>query len=177
MQNLGFRNNRWIQRRLAPCNLQRKLGIVDDTPVTTVATKVVIGPHKDAVNRTRLDTQRTKHALGVVNRKAVDAEAFSDRAFFFVDIDAVNRTRRRALFAADACRKVKTVETTIAWLHLERHFRVLIDLGKCASVVCLEHRQERDVHPLQDGHNRHPDVAEPQKHGNQPPVAALRIAL
>lgn len=137
----------------------------------------MIGPHEDTVNRTRIDAQRTEHALGVVNRKAIDSEAFSDRAFFFVDINAVYRTGNCTLLTANACGQVKSMETAIARLHLQRHFRILVDLGKSAAVVRLEHRQERDVHPLQDGHNRHPDVAEPQKHGNQPPVAALRIAL
>ena len=177
MQNFGLRNDRWVQRGLTPCDLQRQFRIVNDTPITTIATQVVIGPHENAIHGTRLYAQGTKHALCVVDRKAIDSEPFSDRAFFFVDINAVNRTSGCALFAANACGQVKTVETAIARLHLQRHFRILVDLGKCPSIICLEHRQERDVHPLQDGHNRHPDVAEPQKHGNQPPVAALRIAL
>src|SRR5690606_11188347 len=104
VQNLRFGDCRRVQRRLPPGRLQGELGVVDDAAVAAVATEVVIGAHEDAVHRAGIDTQRAEHALRVVDREGVDAEALADRALLLLDVDAVDRTGGSALFAADARR-------------------------------------------------------------------------
>jgi len=106
------------------------------------------GTHKNAIHWTWIYAKRAKHTLSVVDGEAVYTEAFTDGTFFFVDIDAVNRTGDRAFVAADASREVEAVKTTVARLHFQRNLWVFVDFSKRASVVRLHHRQQRDVHTL-----------------------------
>jgi len=106
------------------------------------------GTHKNAIHWTWIYTKRAKHALSVVDGETIDTEAFTDWTFFFVDIDAVNRTGGRAFVAADASREIEAVKATIARLHFQRNLWVFVDFSKRPSIVRLHHRQQRDVHAL-----------------------------
>jgi hypothetical protein len=55
------------------------------------------GTHENAVDRTRLYAERTKHALGIVNRKTRYRKPFALSDPFFTDINAVYRTGFRTL--------------------------------------------------------------------------------
>lgn len=174
MQHLRLCDDRWIQSGFTPRYFQRQLRVVHDTSIATVATQVVVRTHEDTIHRTRLHTQCTKHALRVVNRKPVDSKALANRALLFVDVNAVNRTCRRALLAADTCRQIEAMEAAIPRLHLERHLRVFVDFSECATTVRLEHRSQSHIHALQNGDDGQPDISEPREHGNHP---RLRLCL
>src|SRR2546428_76670 len=55
-----------VERRLAPGDLQRQLGVIDDAAVAAEAALVVRRTHENAIDRAGIDTQRAEHALGVV---------------------------------------------------------------------------------------------------------------
>ena len=68
------------------------------------------GPHEDAVHRTRLNTESTKHAFRIINRVTGDPKALPAVYAFFADIDAINGTSLGTLIASDTGRQVKTVK-------------------------------------------------------------------
>ena len=124
----------------------------------------MIRTHEDAVNRARFDTKCAEHALRIIDRKVVDAEAFADRAFFFFDVDAINRTSDGALFAADACGEVEAVETSVSRFHWYRHLRVFVDFGEGPTLIRLQHRPEGNEQSLCDRRDGEVQVAKPVGH-------------
>lgn len=126
----------------------------------------MIGPHENTVDRAWLNTQRTEHALGVVNGEAVQPKSFADRTFFLVDVDAVHRTRLSTLFAADTCRQIESMETSITRLHFDRHFGIGVRVSKRLTLVLvrLEHRDQGDVHAVGNSAYGEPDIAKPHEH-------------
>src|SRR5271154_5687533 len=78
IQNLRLGNRCRVQRGLAPADLQRKFRVIDDASVTAITAKVKIRTHENAVNGTRLDAQRAKHELRIVDGKPVDPEALAN---------------------------------------------------------------------------------------------------
>src|SRR5256885_12184719 len=70
-------NSRGVQRRSAPRHIKRHPREIDDATIAAVAAQIVCRSHEDAIDRTRLDAQRAKHALGVVDRIASDLEALA----------------------------------------------------------------------------------------------------
>src|SRR5262249_27903901 len=99
---LGGRDGRRVERRLAPGRLHRQLGVIDDAAVPAVAALVVRRAHEDAIHRARVDAQGTEHALGVIDLEAVHPEALAHRVLDLLDVDAVHRAGAGALVAADA---------------------------------------------------------------------------
>ena len=61
-------------------------------------------PHKDAVDRARLDAERAKHALAVVDRVTGDLEPFAPLGALLADIDAIDGACLGALVTGDAGR-------------------------------------------------------------------------
>ena len=55
VQNFRFRYCSRVQRGLAPSDLQRKLGIIDDTAVPAVAAEIEIRAHENAIDGARID--------------------------------------------------------------------------------------------------------------------------
>jgi hypothetical protein len=102
--DFGQCHGRGIQRRSAPTDIYRQTREVDNTAIAAVAAQIMSRAHEDAIDRTWLDTQRTEHALRVIDREARDAEPFAAGNFFFADVDAIDRTSFRALIASDASR-------------------------------------------------------------------------
>ena len=102
--NFGIGNGRWIECGPAPRHVERQPRKVDDAPITAVTTQIVRGAHEDAVDWTRLDAQRTKHALGIIDGEAGYLEAFTVFHPLFADVDAIDRASFRALIAGDARR-------------------------------------------------------------------------
>ena len=60
--------------------------------------------HEDAIHGARLNTKRTKHALGIVNRKSRNLKALRTFDAFFADVDAVHGTGFGTLITRDASR-------------------------------------------------------------------------
>src|SRR5205823_1597428 len=103
--HLRLRHRRGIKRCLAPTNFHREPREIDDASVAAIARQVVRRPHEDAIDRARLDAQRTKHALAVVDRKAGDLEALAVLDPLLANIDAIDRASLRTLIARNARRQ------------------------------------------------------------------------
>src|SRR6478609_2884518 len=82
-------NRRWIQRRTAPRHIERQPREVHDASIAAVAAQVVRRAHENAIDRAGLDTQRTKHALRVVDRVAGDLETWGALNAFLPDVNAI----------------------------------------------------------------------------------------
>ena len=65
--------------------------------------------HENAVDRTRLDAQRAKHALGIVDREAGDLEPLAVLHSLFADVNAIHRAGLSALVARNARRQIVAV--------------------------------------------------------------------
>ena len=109
--DLRLSDRRRIERGAAPSDIRRQTGEVDDATIATIATQVVRRAHKDAVDRTRLDAQRAKHALRIVDREVRDLKAFASFHALLADLDEIDRTGLRALLAGDAGRQVVAMKT------------------------------------------------------------------
>src|SRR5204863_7138943 len=132
--------------------------------VAAKAALVVSRAHEDTVDRTGVHAQSAEHALCVVDLEPGDAEAFADRVFHLVDVDAVDRACLGALVAADASGQVEAMETPIARLHRHRSLRILKLLRECFSAIGLNEIPKRDVHSLPDGLDGEEDVLQPGAH-------------
>ena len=123
-------------------------------------------PHEDAVHRTGLNAQCTKHALRVVNRKAADLEAFPPLNPLFPDVDAVDRTRLGTLVAGDAGRQVEPMKAPVTGRHGNRQFGVLELLSERLStpIVGAAENSQRHEETFRDRRNRRKHVAKPDPH-------------
>ncbi len=146
--DLRFHHDGRIKGRLAPCNIERKLGVINDAPIATVRAKVMIRAHEDALNRARINAQRAEHALGIVDHETIDAEPLTDRISLFMDVDAVNRAGLGTLITPDAGGQVKAVEATITWRNGHRQFRIFKLFGKRASAIGIKEIAQRNEHSL-----------------------------
>src|SRR5581483_1226602 len=148
---------------------------IDDTAVTAEAALVEGRAHEDTVHRARIDAQRTKHALGVIDLEAVDAEALAHRVLDLLDVDAIDRARPGAFIAADARRQVEAVEAPVARLHRHRQLGIFKMLGERLALVRLQQVPQGDPQSLPNGLDRHHDIAEPGSHDFSPGDSCLLV--
>ena len=156
-------DSRRVQRRSAPRHIERHPREIDDATIAAVAAQIVCRAHEDAVHRARLDAQRTKHALGVVDRVSSNLKAFAALDPLFTDINAVDRTRLCALIAGDAGRQIKAVKTAVPGRNRHRQFRVFKVLGKCFALrpIGFDPCPKRYPHSMRNGVDGLDDVAHP----------------
>lgn len=138
--DLCLGNCRWIERRPAPCHVERQTGKVDNAPVAAVAAQVVRRAHENTIDRTRFDTQSAKHAFAVVDGVAGDLESFAPLDALFPNVDTVDGTSLGTLVTGDTSRQVKPMKPTIPRGNRHRKFGVLEVFGKrlTVGVVRLE---------------------------------------
>jgi hypothetical protein len=160
-------DGRRVERSSSPSHIERHPREVDDAAVAAVAAQIVRRAHEDAIDRARLDAQRTKHALGVVDREACDLEAFAVFDSLLADLIAIDWASLRTLVASDAGRQVVAVKAAIARSHRHRLLRIFESMGEGSALrlVGNEPVAERDPHSMTDGINRQPDISQPIPHG------------
>src|SRR3972149_2123000 len=156
-----------IERRPTTSHVERHPREIHDAAVPAVATQVVRRAHEDAVYRTRLDAQRTEHALRIVDRVAGDLEALAAANLFLTDVNAIDGASLRALVAGDAGRQIEAMEAAIARRHRHRQLRILEVLGERLPLrlIRLEPSPQRDPHAVGDGVHRLDHIAEPRPDG------------
>lgn len=164
--HLRRRNGSRIEGRTAPGNLDRQSREIDDRSVPAVATQVERGSHKDTVDWARFDTQRTKHALGVIDGEAADAETLAAADPFLADVDAVNGARLRALVASDAGGEVEAMETTVSGRHRCGQFWILKVFSECSAflVKSTAENLEGHQHSLHHGSDGGVQIPKPFSH-------------
>src|SRR5207244_8662877 len=129
-----------------------------------VTALIVSRSHIDAVDRTRINTQRADHALGVVDLESVDPEALAHRVLDLVNVNAIHRTGAGALVAANAGRQIKAMKASITRPDRHRQLRVFKLMCERLSLVGLKEVPKRHVHSLRNGLNCQPDIAKPLAH-------------
>lgn len=156
-----------IERRLSPRDVKRHAGKIDNTSVPAISTQIVRRAHKDAIDRTRFDTHRTKHALRVINSITGDSKSFSLFDFFLAYVDAIDWTRFRTRFTRDTCGQIKSMKPTVAGRNLKRFLRIQIPLRECTTVgsVGCEPTARRHPQSVRDGRDRRHDISNPLPHG------------
>jgi len=130
----------------------------------------VRGTHEDAIDRTRLDTQRAKHALAVVDRIAGNLESLATFDFFFADIDAIDRASLGTLVARDASGEIEAMEAPIASRDGHRQLGVLKVLSKCLSLgpIGLDRGPQRHPQSVDHRENRFENITKPGKNSFEP---------
>src|SRR5207247_2077874 len=118
--------------------------------IAAEAALIVGRSHKDAIDRTRVDTQGAEHALGVIDLEAVDPEAFADRVLDFFDVDAVDGASAGAFVTTDTGRQIEPVEASIPGLHRHGQLGIFELLREGAALVGLKEVPQGYVHPLAD---------------------------
>jgi hypothetical protein len=156
-------NGGGIERRAAPGDVQRHPRKIDNAAVAAVAAQIVRRPHEYAIDGTRLDTQRTKHALRIVDRVAGDFETLAVLDPLLADVDAVYRASLRALIAGDTGCQIEAVEAAIPCGNRNGQLRVFEMLGECFALrpIGFYPRSKRDPHAMRNGVDRLDDVAHP----------------
>jgi hypothetical protein len=122
--------------------------------------------HENAIHRARLDAQRTKHALRIVDRVARNLKAFATLYPLFADVDAIDRASLRALVARDTSRQIKAVKAAIPGSDRNGKFWVLKVFGKRLSLraIRLDPRPKRYPQSMRNGVDGLDDVAHPGPH-------------
>src|SRR5690606_8109221 len=105
------------------------------------------------------NTERTEHALRVVDGEGLDAEALACRTLGLFDVDAIDRAGHGTSITGDAGRQIELVESAMAGPHWHGDFRIFVNLGECGSSISLHPQPECDGHPFTDGRDRNPDVS------------------
>ena len=164
VEHFGFSNGRRIQCCPAPRDFQGQSGVVNNTSITAVTAQVVIGSHKNAVDRAGIHTKCTEHALCVINGEPVQPESFSNSTLFLLNVNTVHRAGLSTLFARDTGGEIKTVKPPVTRLHFEWHFGVLIDLRECPPVIRLAHGQNRHNESPKNRCDGQPDISKPSQH-------------
>jgi hypothetical protein len=159
-------DGRRVQCCAAPRHIQRHPREIDDAAVPAITAQIVRRSHEDAVNRTWLDAQRTKHALRVVNRVSGDLETLAAFDPLFANINAVDRARFSALIARDARRQIKPVKTAIPGSDRYGQLWIFKVLGKRLPfwTVSLNPRAKRYPQAMRNGVDGVNDVAHPGPH-------------
>ena len=165
--DFGIGHGSRVERGPAPSYFDRQAGKIDNATIAVVAAKVVSGTHKNTIDWAGLHTQRTKHALGIINRKAGDLKSLATLDPLLADVDAVHRTSLGALVARNAGGEVVAMKAPIAGRHRNRLLRIFENLGEGSAIRLIgdEPVAERDIQPVTDGVNRQPDVTKPVPHG------------
>jgi len=130
----------------------------------------VRGTHEDAIDRTRLDTQRAKHALAVVDRVAGNLESLAAFDFFLADIDAIDRASLGTLVARDTGGEIEAMKTPIAGRHGHRQLGIFKVLGKGLSLgpIGLDCGPERHPQSEDDRVYRFENITKPGKNSFEP---------
>jgi hypothetical protein len=165
-----FCDRHGIQRSSSPSYLKRQSLKIDNTAVATVTAQVMRPPHKNAIDRTRLNAQRAKHTFGIIDRKSSDLEPLAVLDPLFADVNAVHRARLRTLITRDARREVITVETTISsrnghgflWINEFIRERPAVGFIRDQPV------SQCDPHPVRYGNDRRFNISEPSQHTSDP---------
>src|SRR5262249_28478950 len=147
-----------IQPRLPPGHFQGQLGEIDDAPVPAVTTLIVRRTHVDAIDRTRIDTQGTKHALGIVDFETVDPKTLALRVLDLLDIDAAPRTGTGTPVATNASGQIETMKAAVAGLDRHRPLGVFELLRERLALVGLEEIPQGNVHALPNRFDRQVDI-------------------
>src|SRR5207253_10229730 len=135
---LGRRHGRGVQRRLTPGDFNPPLRKIGNAAIATVTALIVSRSHIDAVDRTRIDTQRPYHALGLVDLEYVDPEALAHRVLDLVNVNAIHRTGAGALVAANAGRQIEAMKTSITRPDRHGQLRVFKLMSERLSLVGLK---------------------------------------
>ena len=119
--------------------------------------------HKYTIHRARLDAQRTKHALRVIDRVARNLEALAALDPLFADVNAIHRASLRALITRDARREVEPMNAPISCGHRHWQFWILEVLGEGLALgpIRLDPGSKRNPHAVRNGVDRIHDIAQP----------------
>jgi hypothetical protein len=153
----------WVQRRASPGYVERHPRKIDNASVPAVTAQVVRRAHENAIDRARLDAQRTKHALRVINGVTSDLKTLASFNAFLANVNAVDRTCLSALIARDARCEIEAMKPAIASGHWDRQlgiFKVLCKRPAFGSVR-FDPRPKSYPHAMRNGVNRLDDVAHP----------------
>jgi hypothetical protein len=126
--------------------------------------------HKNAIYRTGLNAQSTKHALCVINCKSRNFESLRTFDPLLTDVDAVDGARFGALITGDARRQIVTMKATITRSNGNRLLGVLELIGKRAAICFIRDQPIAQCHPhsMADRIDRNNDISKPIQHQTRP---------
>jgi hypothetical protein len=159
-------DDRGVQFRAAPSDLQGQTRKIDDTSGAAVTTQIVRRSHENAIHRAALGTDSANQTFRVIDRETGDAEAFFPLGLLLADVDTAYGAIAGAALASDATRQIVAVEAAITRGYPQGKLGIFIMLGEGfpPQIVGDDPIAHGNPQRLKHRDNRSIDIGQPTFH-------------